>query len=59
MTPGNASRKVPPNAMSQTSCQLHIGLDGQAYNAFKERWDDVEAIARRTLWVAEGSPRAS
>src|SRR6185369_8312901 len=25
MTPGNASRNVPPNAMSHTSCQLQRG----------------------------------
>ena len=33
-------------------CQIHIGLAGQAYNAFKERWDDLEESARRTLEVA-------
>jgi hygromycin-B 4-O-kinase len=32
--------------------QVHIGLDGQAYNAFKGRWPELEATARRTLEVA-------
>jgi hygromycin-B 4-O-kinase len=31
--------------------QLHIGLDGQAYNAFRGRWDELAATARRTLEV--------
>ncbi|HEV2067289.1 MAG TPA: aminoglycoside phosphotransferase family protein, partial [Thermomicrobiales bacterium] len=35
-------------------CQIHIGLDGQAYNAFKGRWHNVEQIAKRTLAVAAG-----
>lgn len=36
--------------------QIHIGLAGQAYNAYKgdERWADLEATARRTLAVATG-----
>lgn len=36
--------------------QVHIGLAGQAYNAYKgeERWADLEATARRTLTVARG-----
>ncbi len=33
-------------------CQVRIGLDGQAYNAFKGRWPELEATARRTLEVA-------
>jgi hygromycin-B 4-O-kinase len=33
-------------------CQVHIGLGGQAYSAFKGRWADLEATARRTLEVA-------
>jgi hygromycin-B 4-O-kinase len=35
-----------------TSCQIHIGLAAQAYNAFKERWDALEETARRTIEVA-------
>lgn len=36
--------------------QVHIGLAGQAYNAYKgeERWPELEATARRTLAVARG-----
>ncbi len=37
--------------------QVHIGLDGQAYNAFVGRFDDVAAIAERTLAVAEETAR--
>jgi hygromycin-B 4-O-kinase len=33
-------------------CQLHIGLDNQAYSAFKGRWEQLEATARRTLAIA-------
>lgn len=33
-------------------CQLHIGLDGQVYNAFRGRWAELEAVSRRTLEVA-------
>lgn len=35
-------------------CQIHIGLDGQAYCAFGERWHDLDAIATRTLAIAHG-----
>jgi hygromycin-B 4-O-kinase len=33
-------------------CQIHIGLAGQAYQAFAGLWTDLEATARRTLDVA-------
>ena len=33
-------------------CLLHVGLDGQAYSAFKQRWSDLDAVARRTLSIA-------
>jgi hygromycin-B 4-O-kinase len=36
------------------ACQLHIGLAGQAYQAYKGYWSDLEATARRTLDVAGG-----
>jgi len=36
------------------ACQLYIGLSGQAYQAYKERWDDLEATARHTLKLATG-----
>ncbi|MEJ7762194.1 MAG: aminoglycoside phosphotransferase family protein [Thermomicrobiales bacterium] len=34
------------------ACQIHIGLAGQAYNAWKGRIQNVEDIARQTLAVA-------
>jgi hygromycin-B 4-O-kinase len=34
------------------ACQIHIGLDGQAYQAYAGRWDDLAATAQRTLDVA-------
>lgn len=33
------------------ACQLHIGLGGQAYQAYKGYWSDLEWTARRTLDV--------
>jgi hygromycin-B 4-O-kinase len=30
-------------------CQIHIGLDAQAYSAFTGRWSDLAAVAGRTL----------
>lgn len=36
-------------------CQIHIGLDGQAYQAYAGHWADLEETARRTLGVATGS----
>jgi hygromycin-B 4-O-kinase len=44
-----------PNFEERLRCyQVHIGLAGQAYNAYKgeERWTDLEATAQRTLTVA-------
>lgn len=35
--------------------QIHMGLDSQAYNAFRGNWAGVEATARRTLAVAQRS----
>ncbi|HEV2065280.1 MAG TPA: phosphotransferase [Thermomicrobiales bacterium] len=32
--------------------QLHMGLDSLKYNAFKERWDELDSIARQVLAVA-------
>lgn len=43
---------VPHFEARMTACLIQIGLDGQAYSAFKERWDDVEETARRTLKFA-------
>lgn len=36
-------------------CQVHIGLAAQRYNAFKGRWAELDATARRTLEVAQPS----
>jgi hygromycin-B 4-O-kinase len=33
-------------------CLLHIGLDGQAYQAYAGNWTDLQAVAQRTLDVA-------
>lgn len=44
---------VPSFEQRLRACELHIGLDGQKYNAFKERWEHVEAIAQRTLQFAD------
>lgn len=44
---------VPSSHERLLACELRIGLDGQGYCAFKERWEDVEAIAQRTLDLAE------
>jgi hypothetical protein len=29
-------------------CELHIGLDAQAYNAFTRRWGELERSGART-----------
>ncbi len=47
---------VPDLHARLRSYQVHIGLGGQAYNAFKGRWPELEATARRTLEVADQSP---
>ncbi|MGI9146974.1 MAG: phosphotransferase family protein [Chloroflexota bacterium] len=44
---------VPQLDARLTCYQVHIGLDGQAYNAFKGRWTELEATARRTLEIAD------
>ncbi|MFZ0665558.1 MAG: phosphotransferase [Acidimicrobiales bacterium] len=33
-------------------CLIHIGLDGQAYNAFTGDWESLEMTANRTSEVA-------
>jgi len=43
---------VPHFEARLTACLLHIGLDGQAYSAFKERWDEVDRTSDRTLEFA-------
>ena len=31
--------------------EVHIGMDGLVWNAYKENWADLEQTARRTLEV--------
>ncbi len=33
-------------------CLVHIGLESQTYNVFKERWPFVDEVAERTLAFA-------
>jgi hygromycin-B 4-O-kinase len=43
-----------PDLRARLQCyEVHIGLGGQAYNAFKGRWPELAATARRTLEVAD------
>lgn len=43
---------VPHLAERLRCCEVHIGLAAQAYNAFKGRWTELAATARRTLEIA-------
>jgi hygromycin-B 4-O-kinase len=43
---------VPHFAQRLRCYELHIGLGALAYNAWRERWDEVARIARRTLELA-------
>ncbi len=47
--------RVPSFAERLRCYELHIGLDGQAYNAFRGDWADLDATARRTLDLARRS----
>lgn len=50
-----ASSSVPHRWRDRLLCyQLHIGLEAQAYNAFKARWTELEYTARRTLELLHG-----
>jgi hygromycin-B 4-O-kinase len=44
--------EVPHFEERLLACQIHIGLGGQAYQAYKGYWSDLEPTARRTLEVA-------
>jgi hygromycin-B 4-O-kinase len=44
--------RVPDFAARLRCYELHIGLAAQAYNAFKGRWGELEAMAQRTLALA-------
>lgn len=35
-------------------CQVHLGLEAQTYNAFTDRWDELERSGQRTLELARG-----
>ena len=43
---------VPRFAERVRCCEVHIGLDSQAYNAFMQRWAEVDRSGMRTLEVA-------
>ena len=43
---------VPRFETRLRACELYIGLDGQAYQAFKGGWSDLEWTAARTLELA-------
>lgn len=43
---------VPEFAERLRCYELHIGLGALAYNAYRERWDEVARIAQRTLALA-------
>jgi hygromycin-B 4-O-kinase len=47
--------EVPDLERRLRACQLWIGIDGQAYQAFKGRWDDLAWTAARTVEVARSS----
>ena len=40
-------------------CQIHIGLEGQLYQAYISDWDNLRDTARHTLAVATGQARSS
>ena len=46
--------EVPAFEERLRACQIHIGLDAQAYNVFTERWDELARSGQRTLALAEG-----
>lgn len=43
---------VPDFDLRLRCCKLHIGLDSQAYSAFKERWEFVDEVAELTVKAA-------
>ena len=42
-------RGIPDLDRRIVTCGVHIGLANMTYQAFTERWDDLDATARRTL----------
>jgi hygromycin-B 4-O-kinase len=49
---GGIDLQVPNFAERLRACQIYIGLDGQAYQAARGFWADLERTAARTLEVA-------
>ena len=43
---------VPDVALRLRACELQIGLDGMAYQAYKGFWSDLQWTAARTLELA-------
>ncbi len=44
-----------PDFEARLRCyQVHLGLDAQAYNAFTERWHELERSGLRTLELGYG-----
>ncbi|MEX2245614.1 MAG: aminoglycoside phosphotransferase family protein [Dehalococcoidia bacterium] len=41
--------RVPNFRERIRACEIHIGLDAMAYNAFRRRQDELPALARRTV----------
>lgn len=46
--------EVPRFKERLLACQIQIGLDSQAYCAFRERWAMLEQVAQYTLVIARG-----
>jgi hygromycin-B 4-O-kinase len=46
---------LPDFAERVRCCEVHIGLDAQAYNAFTRRWGELERSGARTLEIAHRS----
>ena len=44
---------VPDFELRLRCYEVHIGLESQVYNSFKERWDFVGEVATRTLHIAK------
>ena len=46
--------EVPHFEQRLRLCQIHMALDSLKYNAFMERWDQLDVVADRTLALARG-----
>jgi hypothetical protein len=45
--------EVPAFEERLRACQVHIGLDAQAYDVATERWDQLAWAGQRTLELAQ------